>query len=191
MCHSDESDSRVVGGSDSAMIQPVAANKQSFFLAVALAAIDVSLVDHTPEEILLLTASGLSLDFADGIGPENSFTSVRVSIASIEVDDQVAQSRFPVLITSAAVDNEEGGLAQPLLQASLICQPGGAQGQVSSGFSRLKKPHRATLLAGIHAYSTEVSKSLHVLGQGQLLHSSFDNRSGCICQWPANDLLGA
>ena len=117
------------------MATPTSSSKQSVFLALSLAAIDVSLVDHTPEEILLLTASGMSLDFADGIGPENSFTSVRFSIANIQVDDQVASSRFPVVITSAALDNEEGGLAQPLLQASMICQPGGAQGQVCYFFS--------------------------------------------------------
>lgn len=114
-------------------------NRQSLFLSIALASFDISLVDHTPEEILLLTANNLSVEFADGIGPDNNFRSLRVSLGSIQVDDQVPESRFPVSITSAALENEEGGLAQPLIQASMICQPGGAQGQVWSKCPRFSK----------------------------------------------------
>ena len=109
----------------------VESNKQALFLAIELAAVDVSIVDHIPEELLLITATGLHLELADGIGPENSFTSRRLSIDSIEIDDQVATSRFPVLLTTAAIENEEGGVAQPLLQFSMVCQPGGVQGQVT------------------------------------------------------------
>ena len=104
--------------------------KQSLFFVMELAAVDVSLVDHKPEELMLLTATGLHIDLADGIGPKNSFVSRRLSIDSIQIDDQVASSRFPVLLTTAAVESEEGGVASPLLQLTMVCQPGGIQGQV-------------------------------------------------------------
>jgi len=39
--------------------------------------------------------------------------------------------RFPVVLTPASMESEEGGVAQPLLQACFVCQPAGAQGQVS------------------------------------------------------------
>ena len=104
----------------------------ALYVAVTIAAIEVSLVDHTPEEILVATATGLTLDYAAGIGPDCNFISLRAGANGVQIDDQLATSRFPVVLTPAAVDSNEGGVAQPLLQTCVVCQPGSAQGQVRS-----------------------------------------------------------
>ena len=102
----------------------------ALYIAVTITAVEISLVDHTPEEILVATATGLSLEYAAGIGPDCCFTSMRLSVNGVQIDDQLATSRFPVVLTAASVESEEGGVAQPLVQGCLICQPTGAQGQV-------------------------------------------------------------
>ena len=104
----------------------------AIYVAVTITAIEVSLVDHTPEEILVATATGLSLEYAAGIGPDCCFTSVRLSVNGVQIDDQLATSRFPVVLIPASVESDEGGVAQPLIQGCLICQPTSTQGQVSS-----------------------------------------------------------
>lgn len=103
----------------------------ALYLAVTITAVEISLVDHTPEEILVATATGLSMEYAAGIGPDCCFTSMRLSVNGIQVDDQLATSRFPVVLTAASVESEEGGVAQPLIQGCLICQPSSSQGQVA------------------------------------------------------------
>ena len=102
----------------------------ALYVGVTIAAIEVSLVDHAPEEILVATATGLTLDYAAGIGPDCNFISLRAGANGVQIDDQLATSRFPVVLTPAAVDSNEGGVAQPLLQTCVVCQPGSAQGQV-------------------------------------------------------------
>lgn len=79
---------------------------------------------------MLVTATGLELDYDAGIGPDSNFISLRAGINGLQIDDQLATSRFPVVLTQASVDSDTAGVAQPLVQACVICQPGGAQGQV-------------------------------------------------------------
>lgn len=62
-------------------------------MSVALSQADISVVDHMPEELLNLTIRGLRLEAASGIGPEGTFASFRLSIASLQLDDQLPFSR--------------------------------------------------------------------------------------------------
>ena len=66
---------------------------KSIFLSIALGQADISVVDHTPEELLNLTLSGLRLEYASGIGPEGTFASFRLSVHSLQLDDQLPFSR--------------------------------------------------------------------------------------------------
>lgn len=68
-------------------------SSSSLSLSIALSQADISVVDHTPEELLNLTISGLRLEYASGIGPESTFASFRLSIASLQLDDQLPFSR--------------------------------------------------------------------------------------------------
>lgn len=68
-------------------------SSSSLSLSVALGQADISVVDHMPEELLNLTLSGLRLEYASGIGPEGTFDSFRLSVASLQLDDQLPFSR--------------------------------------------------------------------------------------------------
>ncbi len=65
----------------------------ALYLGVTISALDLSLVDHTPEEILLATATGISAEWAAGIGPGASFTSMRLSVNGLQIDEQLSTSR--------------------------------------------------------------------------------------------------
>ena len=65
----------------------------ALYVAVTMSVVDLSLVDHTPEELVAVTLSGLSLEYAAGIGPECNFVSFRMSLNGLQVDDQLSTSR--------------------------------------------------------------------------------------------------
>ena len=66
-------------------------------MTVTLGLLDISLVDHKPEELLTASLAGLRLEFAAGIGPEGSFQRMRVSVQSVQIDDQMFASRWVAL----------------------------------------------------------------------------------------------
>ncbi len=123
MCAAAPTSSALVASADKGL-------GNAIYIAITITAVEISLVDHTPEEILVATATGLSLEYAAGIGPDCCLTSVRLSVNGVQIDDQLATSRFPVVMIPASVESEEGGVAQPLIQGCLICQPTSTQGQV-------------------------------------------------------------
>lgn len=132
--HGDQPDVLHTGGPPQATARGEAGKNGSgaVYLAVALAALEISLVDHTPEEVMLVTAAGMELDCGASVGPDGSFLSLRAAIAALQIDDQLAASRFPVVLCQAAADADAAGAAQPLLQACVVCRPGGARHQVST-----------------------------------------------------------
>jgi len=71
-------------------------------LSVVLGQADISVVDHMPEELINLTISGLSLEYARGIGPEGTFASFRLGVASMQLDDQLPFSRCHRTLTNMA-----------------------------------------------------------------------------------------
>lgn len=100
---------------------------------IRMEALEISLVDHTPEEILLVTVAKVKLSLESGIGPDCDSIDLRASIHAIQIDDQLSTSRFPVLLREAPIESGSQGFSQtPLLQACIKYQPGDAGGQVNS-----------------------------------------------------------
>jgi len=62
-------------------------------LSISVGHADVSVVDHTPEELANLTLTELRLEWASGIGPEGTFASFRLSVQNLQLDDQLPYSR--------------------------------------------------------------------------------------------------
>lgn len=63
------------------------------YAVIEVTALEVSLVDHTPEELLAASLLGLRLEYAAGIGPESDFVSLRLSLDSAQLDDEQATTR--------------------------------------------------------------------------------------------------
>ena len=64
-------------------------------VSVSFSALDISFVDHVPEELIAVTIHGLSSGIALGIGPEGTFQRMQLSIQSLQIDDQLTASRCP------------------------------------------------------------------------------------------------
>ena len=63
-------------------------------VSVSFSVLDISVVDHLPEELVALTIKGLSFGVALGIGPEGTFQRMQLSVQKLQIDDQLSASRY-------------------------------------------------------------------------------------------------
>ena len=56
------------------------------------------------QELLAIFVGGFSLEYAAGIGPEGNFISLRASVNSVQLDDQLPSSRSPCLFLSKTLE---------------------------------------------------------------------------------------
>ena len=78
------------------MLGLVSADNKSgnaLFITVSFSSLDVSCVDHLPEELIAVTLQGLSFKMAMGIGPEGTFQRMQLSLRNLQIDDQLPASR--------------------------------------------------------------------------------------------------
>ena len=62
-------------------------------VSVSFSVLDISVVDHLPEELVAVTIKGLSCGVALGIGPEGTFQRMQLSVQKLQIDDQLSASR--------------------------------------------------------------------------------------------------
>ncbi|KAL0043245.1 hypothetical protein WJX82_000683 [Trebouxia sp. C0006] len=103
----------------------------ALYLSLIFGSLDISYVDHLPEELIAVTIQGLSFSMAMGIGPEGTFQRMQLSLQNLQIDDQLSASRFPVVLSPADIA-EEASEYHPLLSLAVISQPGLARGQTYS-----------------------------------------------------------
>ena len=65
----------------------------ALYLSVSFGMLDVSVVDHLPEELMAVTIQNLSFRMALGIGPEGTFQRMQFSVQTLQIDDQLSASR--------------------------------------------------------------------------------------------------
>lgn len=66
---------------------------RALYVSVSFGVLDISCVDHLPDELVAITIQGLSFNGALGIGPEGTFQRMQLSVQSLQVDDQLPSSR--------------------------------------------------------------------------------------------------
>ncbi|KAL3132004.1 hypothetical protein ABBQ32_14227 [Trebouxia sp. C0010 RCD-2024] len=98
-------------------------------VSVSFSLLDISVVDHLPEELVAVTIKNLSFGVALGIGPEGTFQRMQLSVQKLQIDDQLSASRFPVVLSPADI-GEEAPDYQPLIAFIVISQPGSARRQI-------------------------------------------------------------
>ncbi|KAL0043199.1 hypothetical protein WJX82_002022 [Trebouxia sp. C0006] len=100
----------------------------ALYVSLSFGSLDMSCVDHLPEELIAVTIQGLSFSMAMGIGPEGTFQRMQLSLQNLQINDQLSASRFPVVLSPADIA-EEASEYHPLLSLAVISQPGLARGQ--------------------------------------------------------------
>ena len=66
----------------------------ALYVSVSFGMLDISVVDHLPEELVDVTIQGLTFGMAFGIGPEGTFQRMQLSVQSLQIDDQLSASRY-------------------------------------------------------------------------------------------------
>ncbi|GAB4822342.1 hypothetical protein N2152v2_009388 [Parachlorella kessleri] len=117
-------------------------------MAFELPGVEVSIVDHTPQELLLLTLTGLKVSATRGPTPSGAQNSLRFQLAQFQIDDQLFGARFPVVLATApsalaARQQLQRGASPadlPLLSLTLSKQAGGARGRTFYPYAGLRAP---------------------------------------------------
>lgn len=60
---------------------------------IAFGGLQVSVVDQRPEELIAATAIGMQVQYAAGLGPSGNSSSLRFSVDSIQIDDEIPGTR--------------------------------------------------------------------------------------------------
>ncbi len=68
-------------------------SSNALYVSVSFGSLDISCVDHLPEELIAVTIQGLSFSMAMGIGPEGTFQRMQLSLQNLQIDDQLSASR--------------------------------------------------------------------------------------------------
>ena len=68
-------------------------SNKALYLSLSFGSLDISCVDHLPEELIAVTIQGLSFSMAMGIGPEGTFQRMQLSLQNLQIDDQLSASR--------------------------------------------------------------------------------------------------
>lgn len=107
-----------------------AAAPLSLLLTVALPEVCVSIVDATPQELLLLTLEGV----AGTLSLSHPYTTAEVTVQEVQIDNQLPVSNYPVVLARAAgkrgqtasASQQHGtglpAVVRPFLQAALVQQ---------------------------------------------------------------------
>jgi len=79
-------------------------------LALALEAgrVEVSLVDHRPEELLAASLSGLAASYAARLGADGAGERVVLDVGGLQVDDMAFGPRYPVVLAPSAASSGPG-----------------------------------------------------------------------------------
>ena len=78
-------------------------------VVVEVTALEVSLVDHTPEELLAASLTGLHLTYEVGIGTNGDFNNLELKLDSCQLDDEQPTTRC-VLVCPLSELTESTGL---------------------------------------------------------------------------------
>lgn len=122
-------------------LKGLAAPPPDFHATFELPGVEVSLIDDTPMEILLLTVTGLKVVVASGLTPVGPYRSVRCSIGRLQLDNQLPGARFPVAFSLAK--NASSSLPQLSLMA--VTQVAGMRGRTFFPFIGAHSPDELQL----------------------------------------------
>jgi hypothetical protein len=126
--------SRTDGGSSS----PGGASELD--VSVRVMELKLSLIDHTPRELLLLSLDKVAYTHASGLA--NGASSVTdFKVVALQVDDQTAGTSFPVLVWHSTENQAEALLHLSMTETGLASPGGGAGGGTGGGAGERSHPY--------------------------------------------------
>ncbi|KAM7278379.1 hypothetical protein ACFE04_005513 [Oxalis oulophora] len=115
-----------------------------FHVVVELAELGVSLVDHTPEEILYLSVQNLLVAYSTGLG--SGFSRFKLRMRGLQVDNQLPLTPMPVLFRPQRAVEQ----ADCILKFSMTLQSNGSLDLCVYPYIGLCGPENSAFLVNIH-----------------------------------------
>ncbi|XP_043709636.1 uncharacterized protein LOC122658659 isoform X2 [Telopea speciosissima] len=115
-----------------------------FHVIVELAELGLSIIDHTPEEILYLSVQNLLLSHSTGLGSGISRFKLRMN--AIQIDNQLPLTPMPVILRPQKV----GGQIDYILKLSLTAQLNGSLDLCIYPYIGFYGPENSAFLINIH-----------------------------------------
>ncbi|KAJ0034329.1 hypothetical protein Pint_24264 [Pistacia integerrima] len=154
-----------VSGNDSQNQQSLSSSDCEFHVVVELAELGISIVDHTPEEILYLSVQNVLLAYSTGLG--SGFSRFKLRMRGIQVDNQLPLTLMPVLFRpQRAVDETDY-----ILKFSFTQQTNGSLDLCVYPYIGFYGPENCAFLVNIHE---PVIWRLHEMIQQVNIHRLYD-----------------
>lgn len=126
-------------------VQPsVSTSDCEFHLTLELTELGVSVIDHTPEEILYMSVQNLLLSHSTGLG--SGISRIKLRMRGIQVDNQLPLSPMPVLFRPQRMGIE----ADYILKFSMTQQSDGSLDFRAYPYIGLQGPENSAFLISIH-----------------------------------------
>nr|GEV02157.1 vacuolar protein sorting-associated protein 62 [Tanacetum cinerariifolium] len=126
-------------------VQPsVSTSDCEFHLTLELTELGVSIIDHTPEEILYMSVQNLLLSHSTGLG--SGISRIKLRMRGIQVDNQLPLSPMPVLFRPQRMGIE----ADYILKFSMTQQSDGSLDFRAYPYIGLQGPENSAFLISIH-----------------------------------------
>ncbi|XP_024982723.1 uncharacterized protein LOC112519038 isoform X5 [Cynara cardunculus var. scolymus] len=126
-------------------LQPsVSTSDGEFHLTLELTEFGLSIIDHTPEEILYLSVQNLLLSYSTGLG--SGITRIKLRMRGIQVDNQLPLTPMPVLFRPQRLGVE----ADYILKFSMTQQSDGSLDFCAYPYIGLQGPENSAFLISIH-----------------------------------------
>lgn len=124
--------------------QSTQTSESEFHIVIEVSDLGVSIIDHTPEEILYLTMQNLMLSYSTGLG--SGISRLKVRMRGIQVDNQLPLTPMPVLFRSQRIGEE----VDYILKFSLTQQSNGSLDFHVYPHIGFQGPENSAFLINIH-----------------------------------------
>lgn len=129
---------------DSQQQQPATSIDSEFHVIVDVSELGVSIVDHTPEEILYLSVQNLLLAYSTGL--ESGLSRFKLRMRRIQVDNQLPLTPMPVLFRP----QKSGEETEYILKFSMTLQSNGSLDLCVYPYIGFNGPENSAFLVNIH-----------------------------------------
>ncbi|KDP27978.1 hypothetical protein JCGZ_19058 [Jatropha curcas] len=160
-----------LGGNETQQQQFLSATDCEFHVVLELAELGISVIDHTPEEILYLSVQNVLLAYSTGLG--SGFSRFKLRMHGIQVDNQLPLTPMPVLLRPQKVGDE----ADYILKFSMTLQSNGSLDLCVYPYIGFSGPDTSAFLINIHE---PIIWRLHEMIQQVNLNRLYDTQTTAV-----------
>ncbi|KAL3812236.1 hypothetical protein ACJIZ3_013504 [Penstemon smallii] len=147
------------------------ASDSEFHLILEVAELGLSIVDHTPEEILYLSLQNFLLSYSTGLG--SGISRLKIRMGGIQVDNQLPLTPMPVLFRPQRIGEE----TDYIIKLSITQQSSGSLDLCIYPYMGLQGPENTAFLINIHE---PIIWRLHGLIQQANINRIFDSQTTSV-----------